>query len=238
MPPGTTPLVHNVVYDLKQLATKTEKTWYFYVLGVMMVFAWAFTLRCSEYTECKHWDAPTVKQISFSKSKNGTKVLKYKLDRRKNNPHGIVEPIAIPCTCKEFKLCGYHAILYYIKECNKRKIKTKYLFAYLYNGKWKPFSDVTFRRELKKLFIKKFGKAYDPKKHRAHGFRYGGITDLGSIGIPLEYIRRISGHAPDSKVLMLYLKLAPETVAQLIKERTNGSKKEIREFKKRWGLKI
>ena len=207
-----------------------------------MVFAWAFTLRCSEYCKTPHWDAPFINQIEFVKAtKKAPPILKFKLDRRKNKPHQNIEPIAIPCTCEDFGLCGYHAIAYYIDECNKRNINHKYLFAYFYNGEWKPITDVIFRRELKKLFILKFGDAYDPKKHRAHGFRYGGITDLGSIGVPLEIIRRISGHAPDSKVLLLYLKLSLETVATLIKDKSYRSKngnapRKQKSTSKRWKI--
>lgn len=192
-------------------------------------------LRCSEYTKTQYWDAPKMDQIDFGHSKNGTPILKYKLDRRKNKPHEEVEPIAIPCTCDDFGLCGYHCIYYYIIECNKRDIKSPYLFVYWYKGAWKPFSDIRFRHELKLILILYFGDAYDPKIHRAHGLRYGGVTDYGSIGIPLELIRRITGHAPDSKVLMLYLKLAPETVASLIKSNSKKAKqlqKIIKKFKK------
>ena len=129
-------------------------------------------------------------------------------------------------------MCGYHAIENYIKTREKLKITSKYLFPYKYGGRWRPFYDNLFRRKLKELFEIYFNKDYNPKKHKAHGFRYGGITDLGSIGIPVELIRRISGHAPDSKVLFLYLKLAPETVAALIKSKSKEAKNIIKQYKK------
>ena len=208
-----------------------------YLIGVMVIFAWAFCLRCSEYTKCDHWDAPLVNQIELSVDKLGTKILKYKLDRRKNKQHEKIEPIAIPCYCKHFGVCGYCTIVKYIRKCNKYNIKSKYLFCYKNKGKWKPVSAATFRRILKKELLPKiFGKKYNPKIHRAHGFRYGGITDLGSIGVPLDLIRRISGHAPESKVLYHYLKLSPETVAKLISDNSKISKtiiKKLRKIRKR-----
>ena len=225
IPKGTIPLIHTIVKILRKLNQERENSWFTYVIGVMMVFAWAFMLRCSEYTKTPKWDAPKVNQIAFKKSKSGTPILKFKLDRRKTQTHEEIEPIAIPCTCADFDLCGYHCLYQYILECNKRKMNTPYLFAFQDKGVWKPITDFIFRRELKILLKLYYKKSFNEKIHRAHGFRYGGITDLGSIGIPLELIRRISGHAPDSKVLYLYLKLAPETVATLIKDNSKHTKK-------------
>ena len=106
------------------------------------------------------------------------------------------------------------------------------MFPYFYKGIWKPFSDNTFRRELATILTIYYGINYNPKIHRAHSFRYGGVTDLGSIGIPLELIRRISGHAPESKVLLLYLKLSPEMVASLIKDKSKESKEILKRYNK------
>ena len=113
----------------------------------------------------------------------------------------------------------------YIERCNKHKIKSKYLFVYKYNNIWKPVSASTFRRELKYALKLKYKNKYNPKIHRAHSYRYGGITSLGSIGIPKEYIRRISGHSPDSKVLEQYLKITSKNIASLIKRKIKQYKK-------------
>ena len=103
-------------------------------------------------------------------------------------------------------------------EVRKRKgIKSKYLFAYLYKGQYKHVSAHTFRNYLKKILKIYYGHAYNRKIHRAHSFRYGGITSLGSVGIPLEWIRKISGHASQSKVLETYLKITAKDNAGLIK---------------------
>lgn len=106
----------------------------------------------------------------------------------------------------------------YFLRRKKYGVTSKYLFCYFYKNKWKPLSDSTFRRELGEACKIVFKDKYHPKKHRAHSYRYGGITSLGSIGIPKEYIRRISGHAVDSKVLEQYLKITPKNVAYLIKK--------------------
>ena len=237
IPKGTIALTHSIVTKLRKLNLKRENSWYTYTIGVMLVFAWGFMLRCSEYTKTQYWDAPKINQIEFSQSKDGTPLLKFKLIRRKTHNHTELEPIAIPCTCSEFKLCTYHAVYHYIMECNKKHIKSPYLFVYWYKNNWKPFSDIRFRNELKLLLILHFGDNYDPKIHRAHGLRYGGVTDYGSIGMPLELIRRITGHAPDSKVLLLYLKLSPEAVAQLVKQKAKGdkfAKETLKALKRRW----
>ena len=48
----------------------------------------------------------------------------------------------------------------------------------------------------------------------------------------MELIRRISGHAPDSKVLYLYLRYSPETVAMLIKDNSPKSKEILKQYYK------
>ena len=54
-------------------------------------------------------------------------------------------------------------------------------------------------------------------KHRTHSLRYGGISQMGAKGVPPEQIRRISGHAPDSKTLISYLKFTNVENASLVK---------------------
>ena len=217
IPPGTLPLVADIVYDLIKLnRIAGSRSWFEYVIETMFIFAWAFCLRCSEYTKTKHWEAPLVSSLKFITNKDGVPCLNYNLPRRKNKIHELVEPISIPCMCHEFPICGYCAMKKYLKRCNDRKITSPYLFVYKYNGKMKPVSAATFRRELGSLLEKMFGDEYNPKIHRAHGFRYGGITSLGSLGLPKDWIRKISGHAIGSTVLDHYLKMKPETVAGLI----------------------
>merc|ERR1711991_371123 len=108
-----------------------------------------------------------------------------------------------------------------------------YLFIYKKAGKWVPVPASTFRRELREIFKLHFGKDYKSNVHRAHGFRYGGIVDLGSIDVPKEWIRKISGHPIGSNVLDHYLKLKPETVAGLIQNRVNNYKKSNKKRSKR-----
>ena len=226
IPLGTVPLTHDLVIKIVNKAEQLKQTqnrWFYYVFQVMVIFAWAFCLRCSEYTRTKYWDAPLLNAISFSKTKEKCPCLNYKLDRRKNKVHDEVEPICIPCTCEDFGICGLHTIQQYLQDRKKQNVRSKYLFCYNYRGTIKSFSASSFRRILKDILKSIYKKEYNPKIHRAHGFRYGGITDLGTIGIPHDLIRRISGHAPDSKVLLQYLKLAPEAVASLIK--TNADRK-------------
>ena len=221
IPPGTLPLVADIVHDLIRInRVAGSRSWFEYVLEVMFIFAWAFCLRCSEYTKTKHWDAPLVSQLKFTKNKSGVPCLNYYLPRRKNKIHEIVEPIAIPCMCHEFPICGYCSMKKYLQRCNNRNITSPYLFVYKRKEKMQPMSAATFRRELAKLLQIKFADDFNPKIHRAHGFRYGGITSLGSIGIPKEYIRKISGHAVGSNVLDHYLKIKPEDNAGLILNHT------------------
>ena len=222
IPKGTIPLSYLITFNMIAYLRSLEQNWFNYVLQVMFVFAWAFCLRCSEYTKTKDWDAPLWSSIKFFKNSDGVLCLSYKLDRRKNKVHEEVEPIVIPCTCSDFGLCGYHTILEYCDTCEKIGYNSPYLFAYEYGNSMKPFSAATFRNGLKKVLKYLFKGGFDHTIHRAHGFRYGGITDLGTLGIPHDLIRRISGHAPESKVLLHYLKLAPEAVATLIK--TNKDK--------------
>lgn len=224
IPKGTIPITSDIVSSLVATINNDDKTWFMYVLEVMFIFAWAFCLRCSEYTKTEHWDAPLRNSVTFTTDKSDCPCISYKLDRRKTRTHDEVEPIILPCTCRDFGLCAYHKLKTYKARLKAKGITSKYLFVYKRNGNWKPFSASTFRRELGKLLKGYFKKAYDSHIHRAHGFRYGGITDLGSIGIPYDLIRRISGHAPDSKVLLQYLKLSPETVANLINTSSNKSK--------------
>lgn len=224
IPPGTVPFTSTEVAALIAIIKKQKRTWFMYVLEVILVFAWAFCLRCSEYTKTDHWDAPLFESVQFIKGKDNCPCISYKLDRRKTEIHVEVEPIVIPCTCRDFGLCAYHTLRKYFRRVEDKGLKPFYLFSYLYEGKWKPFSAATFRRELRKLLKVLYKGNYNPKKHRAHSFRYGGITDLGSIGIPYDLIRRISGHAPESKVLLQYLKLSPETVATLINQSSSKSR--------------
>ena len=215
--PFTDDIVLKIAYQFQEFG-KIKHSWFFYILRVASIFAWGFSLRCSEYTRTRYWDAPLKTDIGFDKSKNGTDIIKFRLDRRKTNCHGVSETIAIPCTCVDFQLCCYHTIETYLERREKYKIKTNYLFAHPYGNQWKALTANTFRNYLKKALLVLYGKHYNPKKHRAHSFRYGGITSMGNIGIPKEYIRRVSGHAPGSQVLEQYLKMSPKNVASLIKK--------------------
>ena len=225
IPKGTIPLIDTVVKTLVELQKLEEHTWFNYVITIMLIFAWAFCLRCSEYTRNSIWNGPLVENIKFTKSKQGCKVLSYYLDRRKNKVHDEVEPISIPCTCQDFKLCGYCAIKNYFKNRAKQNIKSKYLFAYYENGRYYSISAFRFRECLKKLLKTYYGYRFNRKIHRAHGLRYGGITNYGTVGIPLEWIRKISGHAPQSKVLEHYLKVSSKDNAGLISQKMKQNKK-------------
>ena len=230
IPEGTVPLNVKIIKQAINIINSTgKKSWFMYVIQVMIIFAWAFCLRCSEYNKTKRWKAPTVSEIKKTK-KDGVDILLYKLDRRKTNVHGPSQHIAIPCTCVDFDLCGFHTMMKFGKRCKQKGCNTHYLFPYIHNGKWKPVSDITFRRELGKILKKIYKNKYNPKIHRAHGLRYGGITDLGSIGIPFEWIRRITGHAKDSNVLLQYLKLSPKSIAKLIRNYADKNSK--------WDLKL
>ena len=149
IPKGTVPLVAKLIIKLIRIIKRGKRTWFMYTIETMMIFAWCFCLRCGEYTKTRFWDAPKVKSLSFTLGKQKTKCINYKLDRRKNRVHDEVEPIAMPCTCEDFGLCGYHSTLKYIKRCNKKGIRSPYLFPYFSKGSWKPVSAVVFRRELK-----------------------------------------------------------------------------------------
>ena len=215
--PFTDIVVVKIIKEFNKLGI-TKNSWFYYVLRTACVFAWGFMLRCSEYTRTFYWEAPLVSDITFLTGKNNTPVIQYRLERRKTNTHGITEYIAIPCTCDDFKLCCYHTIKKYLKRRKKHGINSQFLFSYIYAQQWKSLSAATFRRELQTVLKIIYQSTYNPKIHRAHSFRYGGITTLGNVGIPQQYIRRISGHSPKSKVLEQYLKMAPKTVASLIKQ--------------------
>ena len=115
------------IVALAKLQPYLGTTWFWHLIIVMTIFAWAFFLRCSEYTKNKYTDAPKVTDISFGFSDSGTKILNFALDRRKNAINIEIEPISIPCSCKHFKLCGYHTMTQYFKDrttftiCRKAK---------------------------------------------------------------------------------------------------------------------
>jgi hypothetical protein len=139
------------------------------------------------------------------------KAIEILLAQTKTDQYGICkEAVAFECTC-ESKICAFHSLLDYVRECRSTADSSDPLFVFADQS-------IVSVRDINRLIDRMCTEIGIPKQHySSHSMRSGGATELYLAGVPIDVIQRLGRWSPTGSTLQKrYLKPTPIHVRQLV----------------------